>query len=116
MKITLETPPDGFEAVAEWRLPKRGEQIIRESGRVVTAACDYDDHVHDFQIVLTRKKNKFWRLDTVASFEDATVYDPTKENGTNYRLAIDKNCNVLWLTRQCLPTGTRWLRRTECEE
>lgn len=111
MKIKLESPPEGFEAEAEWKLPKRGDPIMRESGRVAYAACDYN---HSYQIVLTPKKKMFWRLDPVATFEEATK---SRQLLHVMGLAMDHGTDgaTYWASDTCTD-DVQWLRRTEHED
>ena len=50
MKLTLTPPPEGYEAEAEWRLPKKGETVLNDFGRIVKVSMDY--HTNRY-IVLT---------------------------------------------------------------
>lgn len=59
MKITLHRPLEGFEAEAIAFL----EQVPDAAKREVRAT-----------IILTPKKRKYWRLDPVATFEEATQF------------------------------------------
>jgi len=50
MKLTLDNPPEGYAAEAEWRVPLDGEHFISEYEEVVIAN---DDGIYRFRIVLT---------------------------------------------------------------
>lgn len=62
MKLTLHNPPEGFEAEAEFRIPKMNERFVRTfdvpggSSGIVEVATE--DFVHSKRIVLTPKKPK----------------------------------------------------------
>lgn len=68
MKITLHDPPKGFEAEAEYRIPKKGESYLEISEDCIRVSEGNDLR----RVVLTPKKKKYWRLDPVATFEKAT--------------------------------------------
>jgi hypothetical protein len=108
MKITLHNPPEGFEAEAEIRRPLRGESYLSNS----------DEHVFissfdcaSTYIVLTPKKRKYWRLDPVATFEEATLVTGCKTTRYGYYEGELGGC-----TNSTSTDYVQWLKLTECEE
>lgn len=106
MKLTLHNPPEGYEAEADYRHSFGGEAILNSSGGVGISKLGAYSVEH---IVLTPKKRKYWRLDPVATFEEATP-------ASNY---VSLRCGHLDREIGSWPSnvaGVQWLRVTECEE
>lgn len=105
MKITLHDPPELFEAEAEFGVTERGEVCLTSSGKTDISLGGYD------RIVLTPKKRKYWRLDPVATFEEATGM-----GYEDFRLAINGG-HIDGFGRGAIGlTGLVWLKLTGCEE
>lgn len=123
MKITLHDAPEGYEAEAELMLggdvpfgsrvllPWRGISIAITDSEYFTSRWEL---TKQWFIVLTPKKRKFWRLDPVATFEEAS-WSRNVAHGP-YRLARDEHGDEVWLVQGALPERGQWLRRTEHEE
>lgn len=109
-KLTLESPPDGYEAAAEWRVPLYGEWIIAV-GRDDTPIVNLGNWIDTCRIVLTPKKRKFWRLDPVATFEEATPTDDQR-----FRYALDGISGTLTALSRGYPGPRDWLKLTEHSE
>lgn len=103
MKITLSEPPEGFEAEAEYRTISGWEWTLSDlSGKPYHVS-----YSPTRLIVLTPKKRKFWRLDPVATFEEAT---PTCDKRYRYCFVDEV------LTSLAYSAPVQWLKLSEHEE
>lgn len=111
MKVTLENPPEGFGEAATFINADDaniGNPYLRPDGSVGRISAAVQVKMASGMIILTPKKREYWRLDPVATFEEATP-------GTHhsYHLAIMDGEVSSYLVGQ---TGVQWLKLTECEE
>lgn len=117
MKVTLHDDlksRDGveFERDAELRSPKEGEYYIYftlTEKRINRATFDY---LEDRYIVLTPKKKKYWRLDPVNTFAEATKFNEWGD--IRYGKHSDEQLPK-WIGNTNNP-DVQWLRLTEHEE
>lgn len=117
MKVTLENPPEGFEAAAEWRCPKQEEMYLDMHGDLTLATqrgSEYQD-IGDRYIILTPKKRKYWRLDPVVTFGEAAP-DPSQHNKGLRLYRIRSNGALGYEFKGCLGSDSDWISVTECEE
>lgn len=115
MKIKLESPPEGFETEArliDAVAALRGDRYLRPDGSlgVVLASRKYVGVL----LVLTPKKKRFWRLDPVATFEEATQSKRmTRPMGLASSLGGDEPMTY-WASADC--GDVQWWRWTVSEE
>lgn len=114
MKITLHSPPDGYEAEADFHCDwlRIGQHVMTNpyNGPFIVTRSHLE-HGATTHIVLTPKKRRYRKLYPVDTFEEAT-----KSRGNpKYALAVCDQDEV-WLTANSQDPDTQWMRRTEHEE
>lgn len=108
MKITLHDPPEGFEAEAESRKVRHKEWFRTHQGEI--AQWDVlQDSFYEY-IVLTTRKHKYWRLDPVSTFAEAST---VPGHSLRYGLRDD---GIITHGDKCYLNIVQWLKLTECEE
>lgn len=114
MKITLHSPPNGYEAEAEFHCdwlrigqhvmtnPDDGPFIVTRSHLGLGATT---------HILLTPKKRKYWLLRPVKTSAEAS-----KSHGGNFVLGMNKIGEPCWIWFDKGQTDIQWLKITEHEE
>jgi hypothetical protein len=112
MKITLSEPPEGFEAearIAHIANTTPGDRYLR-TDRSVGTIIGGTEYFGALFIILMPNKKQFWRLDPVATFEEATVF----LGGRRYGMWVDGDIGAF--TKCNVTCVKHWMRFTECSE
>lgn len=112
MKVLLREPIEGYLEEADFRVPQKGEFYLLHHGDGPILATAKSIDYFEPRLVLTTTKKKYWRLDPVETFEEASPFELT----SNYRFGKHPSeKSPRWHDRN-LGANIQWLRLTEHEE
>lgn len=112
MKVLLKEPIEGYLEEADFRLPKNGEFYLLHHGDGPILATAKSGDYSEPRLVLTTIKKKYWRLDPVNTFAEATKFNEWGD--IRYGKHSDEQL-PRWIGNTNNP-DVQWLRLTEHEE